>query len=108
MSKPLTPQGIDRLLRKAGHPRHDHRTGMYAVSIGYTVNDGGSGLVTVCWDNGPDGDPEPIWDALWALAATLTEAGYTGERGEYVTAAGGEAFRWPCLIVTTGEDTPDA
>lgn len=106
MSKSPTPQGIDRLLRKAGHPRHDRRTGLTRYSIGYTIGDAMAGPVTVSWDNGPDNDPAPVWDALFGVAATLTAAGYRGERSEYVTVIGNGAFRWPCLVVTAREDTP--
>lgn len=104
MSKPPTPEAIDRLLRKAGHQRHDKRTGMTRYSIGYTIGDAMTGPVTVSWNNGPDDDPAHVWAALHPIAATLTEAGYTGERSEYVTVIDGETYCWPCLVISVRKD----
>ena len=103
---PPTSQGIDRLLRKAGHPRLSRRTGIARNSAGYMIDGRITGPLTVSWYSGLDDDQDRNRAALGPLAVTLTGAGWQVEPGEYVTAAGpagGEEYYWPCLIVNAGE-----
>lgn len=111
MSKPPTPQSVDRRLRKAGHARYDGRTRMTRISVGYTTGwlSGGEwayeGPVVVCWSAAP-GEDDSVYAALTPLADTLAEAGYRVERAECVLPPidGDGEYRWPCVVVTAREN----
>jgi hypothetical protein len=106
----MIPATIDRLLRKAGHPRHDGRAGL-RDSPGYFAGDNIRGIVLgsrefsaeayvlVGHDHGTGRDDTD--GALRKYALTLTEAGYEAERVEVVLDLGcGEEWREPQLLVT--------
>lgn len=98
----MSARTIDRLLRNAGHPRHDGRTRMTRYSPGYTVDEPVSaGHVIITWDGGHDASPEHARDCLGPLAVTLAAAGYRADPGAQVVPLGAAQFLWPCLIVTS-------
>lgn len=97
----VSARTIDRILRSAGHPRHDGRTRTTRYSVGYMVDEPVRDWpVVITWDGGHDASPECARDSLGPLAATLAAAGYRAETGEQVVPLGDGEFRWPCLIVT--------
>lgn len=109
-------RGIDNLLRNAGYPRHDGRTGLTKYSVGYIVTqqfvsfDGRDFMaVLVHWDggaySGSDSDRERNYEALNPLAETLTAAGHKVERASVVTPLDDESWEWPCLIIPAAEGT---
>jgi hypothetical protein len=102
----VTQQGIDRLLRGAGFPRHDGRTGLTKYSVGYSVTEGavevdGSTIyaVLVGWDGGHDTDPGHVREALAPLAETLGAAGYRVRLAD-LAPGGFEDLATPSLIVS--------
>ena len=100
----VSARTVDRLLRTAGHPRHDGRTRMTRYSPGYVVDEpAGDPHVIVGWDGGYDDRPDHARAALARLAVTLTRAGYWAAEGDQVVPLDDGEFRWPCLIVTSGE-----
>jgi len=96
---PVSPRTIDRILRNAGHPRHDGRTRLTKYSPGYTIDEDG-GSVIVRWDGGHDDSPGPAREALALLVPALAAAGYRAARGDVVAELDGHEWSWPCLIVT--------
>ena len=99
----VSARAIDRILRTAGHPRHDGRTRMTRYSPGYTIDEDG-GSVIVGWDGGHDSSPGRAREALALLVPTLAAAAYRAGRGDVVAELDGHEWRWPCLIVTRTED----
>ena len=97
---------MDRLLREAGFPRHDGRTGLTKYSVGYSVTESsvevdGSAVyaVVVGWDGGHDTGPDHVREALAALAGTLSPAGYRVRPAD-LAPGGFEDLATPALIVT--------
>ncbi len=102
-------QRVDRLLRRAGFPRHDGRTGPTKYSVGYSVTEGavevdGSTVYAalVGWDGGHDTGPERAREALVPLAAALGAAGYRVRVADLAPGGFGgfEDLVWPSLVVT--------
>ena len=103
---------VDRLLRDAGHTRHDRRTGLTKYSVGYMVDqqsvsvDGSVAFaVLVSWDGGHDRDPGHAREALAPLAETLSAAGFAVRRAD-LAPGGYEDLAWPSLIVLPAAGIP--
>lgn len=108
-TRTLTPEAVDRVLRRAGHPRHDQRAGL-RPSIGYVTAWGNGDEVIVTWDGGHVEDRARDQAALAGLMPALTAAGYRASEGMQGLDVEGEKVRWPVLILarrergTAGED----
>lgn len=108
----VTPESVDRRLRRAGHRRHDRRL-VTGYSPGYVVG-WASGVwpsetTVVTWnDDRLAADTPAARDAerqaLRPLADTLTTIGYAVIWDELSVDAGGVQFRFPCLLVQALED----
>ena len=99
-------QRVDRLLRRAGFPRHDGRTGLTKYSVGYSVTEGavevdGSTVFAalVGWDGGHDRNPDHAREALASLAEALSAVGYAVRPAD-LAPGGFEDLAWPALIVS--------